>query len=217
VPAVPAIFIAAGLFLDELASMTWEFRPRWLFPATMTAMIVVASAPTLISQYLDGRRWDLRGAARWLDGRVDAHDIVFSDQPSVMAHYLPAAKVRRLMGDPARLEESVRLLNQTGRGALWIVAPAPSHAFRTNPSLSTLNQWMYTYCQLRNSVGVGRIDFRQQYLDIFHCPPAADPELRPEGTQALPSTPDSSGRDLSLERPASVGSSARPLRVKTSR
>ena len=142
---------------------------------------------------------------------------MFSDQPSVLAHYLPGAKVRRLMGDPARLEESVRLLNQTGGGALWIVAPAPSHAFRTNPNLSTLNQWMYHYCQLRNSVGVGRIDFRQQYLEIFHCPPVADPELRPEGTQALPSVPDSSARPGLLLQRESVGSSASPLRVKTSR
>jgi hypothetical protein len=137
-------------------------------------MIIAAGAPTLISQYRDGRRWDFRGVARWLDGRLLPDDVVFSDQFQTLGYYLPGRDVQRLRGDPAPLIESERALHQSGRGgSLWIVAPAPSHAFRTNPKLGSLNQWLYDNCQLRNTVGVGRVDFRQQYLQIYRCPPMA--------------------------------------------
>jgi mannosyltransferase len=171
VPSLPVLFIGAGVFLDRPAAMEWKLRPAWLFSATVAGMMLAAGAPTLVSQYLDGRRWDFRAVARWLDGPLAAGDIVFSDQSSVMAHYLPEANVRRLVADPVLLEQAVRMLHQSRpEGALWIVAPAPSHAFRTNRNLGSLNRWMYSYCQLRNSVGVGRVDFRQQYLEVFRCP-----------------------------------------------
>ena len=171
VPSLPVLFIGAGVFLDRLAAMEWKLRPAWLFSATVAGMMIAAGAPTLVSQYLDGRRWDFRAVARWLDGPLAAGDIVFSDQSSVMAHYLPGADVRHLVADPVLLEQAVRTLHQSRpEGALWIVAPAPSHAFRTNRKLGSLNRWMYGYCQLRNSVGVGRVDFRQQYLEVFRCP-----------------------------------------------
>lgn len=171
VPSLPVLFIGAGVFLDRLAGMEWRLRPSWLFSATVVTIMVAAGAPTLVSQYLDGRRWDFRAVARWLDGPLAAGDIVFSDQSSVMAHYLPGANVRHLLADPVRLDQAVRTLHQSQpEGALWIVAPAPSHAFRTNRNLGSLNRWLYDYCQLRNSVGVGRVDFRQQYLEVFRCP-----------------------------------------------
>jgi len=57
------------------------------------------------------------------------------------------------------------------KGTLWIIAPAPAHAFRTNLRQGGLAEWMYSNCQLRNSLGAGRLDFRQQYLQVFQCPP----------------------------------------------
>lgn len=172
VPTLPVFFIAAGLFLDRLAGSEWKVRPAWLFPATVVAMMVAAGAPTLVSQYLDGRRWDFRGVARWLEGPLQPQDRIFSDQPRVMDHYLPGAKVQRLVADTGRLEEALSSMNQADPGSiLWVVTPAPSHAFRTNPNLGRLNRWLYDHCQLRNSVGAGRVDFRQQYLEVFRCSP----------------------------------------------
>jgi mannosyltransferase len=171
-PAVPVLFIGAGVFLDRLSRLQWELRPRWLLSGIVAVTIIAAGAPTLVSQYRDGRRWDLRGVGGWLEDRVVPGDIVFSDQPQAMAHYLPGTKVQRLMGDPAPLTKSMRILYDSGQGgALWIVAPAPSHAFRTNPGLGRLNKWLYANCQLTNTVGIGRVDFRQHYLQIYHCPP----------------------------------------------
>jgi hypothetical protein len=173
-PAVPVFFMGAGVFVDRLFEVEWGPRPRWLLPAIVTVLVVTAGVPTLLSDYRDGRRYDFRGMARWLEARLAPGDIVFSDQPMVLAHYLPGAQVQRLRQNPVPLEEAGRVLHQAGRaGTLWIVAPAPSHAFRTNLKFGGLIAWMYDNCQLRNTTGVGRVDYRQEYLQVYRCPPAA--------------------------------------------
>jgi uncharacterized membrane protein len=71
VPAVPILFIGAGFFLDRLSQLNWELRPAWLLPATLALVTIAEGAPTLVSQYRDGRRYDFRGAAGWLPN--DSH------------------------------------------------------------------------------------------------------------------------------------------------
>lgn len=184
-PAAPVFFIGAGVFLDRLFEVDWKLRPRWLVPATVMAVIFASGAPTLISQYRNGRRYDFRAAAHWLQARLTPEDVVFSDQPVALAHYLPGIQVERLRHDPAPLLRTVRLLHQSGRGGVsWIVAPAPAHAFRTNLKQGGLAGWMYNNCQLRNSIGVGRVDFRQQYLQVYRCPPEAPREANAKADQA---------------------------------
>jgi hypothetical protein len=182
-PTVPVFFIGAGVFLDRLLEVG-TLHPRWLLPGMLAVIIMAAGAPTLLSDYRDGRRYDFRGAARWLEKRLAPGDVVFSDQPMVLAHYLPGAPVQRLRQvDP--LKESAEALRESGRpSALWIVAPAPSHAFRANLKHGGLIGWIFENCQLRNSIGVGRVDFRQDYLHIYRCPPAA-----PESAGSAPARP----------------------------
>jgi hypothetical protein len=173
-PATPALFIGAGVFLDRLAGLDSSLRPRWLLSAVVAVMILAAGAPTLISQYRDGRRWDFRGAAHWLDERLAPGDVIFSDQPLVLGYYLAGREVQRLIPEPSRFIEAQDVQRRAGRGGvLWIVSPAPSHAFRTNSKLKTLNGWLYDNCQLRNTIGVGRVDFRQNFLQVYRCPPVA--------------------------------------------
>ena len=172
VPAIPPLFMGSGVLLDRLILYAGELRPRWLLAAVVATMVLAAGAPTTLSQYRDGRRWDFRGAARWLNERLKSGDVIFSDQPQVLAHYLPGKVVQRLVADPDRLMITERGLRRSGEGGLlWIVSPAPSHAFRTNPRLTSLNAYMYQNCQLRNTIGVGRVDFRQNFLQVYRCPP----------------------------------------------
>ena len=183
VPTIPVWFLGAGVFVDRLYRSYQGLRPRWLLPAAVVAVIIAAGVPTLISDYRDGRRYDFRAGARWLAPRLQPADMVFSDQPMVLAHYLPRTEVQRLRNREP-LEQSVRELRQAGRGGvLWVVAPAPSHAFRTNLKRGGLIGWMYGNCQLRQTMGVGRVDLRQQYLQIYQCPPGPVPA---EGGTALP-------------------------------
>lgn len=173
-PTVPVFFLGAGAFLDRLFAVDWRIQPRWLLPATVVAVMIAVGAPTLISEYLNGRRYDFRSMAQWLEPRLTPGDIVFSDQPMVLAHYLPATSVQHLRADTAPLMQSVRALEQAAvGGALWIVAPSQGHTFRTNLRRGGLIDWIYENCQLRNISGKGRLDFRQQYLQIYRCPPAA--------------------------------------------
>jgi 4-amino-4-deoxy-L-arabinose transferase-like glycosyltransferase len=174
-PSTPAFFLGAGLFLDWLCRMDWRTRPAWLVPATITLMILAAGMPTLISDYRDGRRFDFRGAAEWLTQEMKPGDVVFSDQPMVLQHYLPTTKVLHLQQNSAPLADSLRSLEGGGRSGLWLVAPAASHAFRATLKEGGLRHWIYTSCQLRNTLGRGRVDLRQQYLQVFRCPPAPLP------------------------------------------
>ncbi|MGH7509233.1 MAG: glycosyltransferase family 39 protein [Gemmatimonadales bacterium] len=177
-PAVPVFFIGAGVFLDRLFQV--NLHPRWLLPSVLAATVIAAGAPTLISEYRDGRRYDFRTVAHWLEERLRPGDFVFSDQAVVLAHYLPGVRVERLRHDTTPLKQSMRVLDQSeSPGSVWIVAPAPSHARRTNLKRGGLIDWIYDNCRLRNSVGVGRFDFRQNYLQIYRClpvEPGSDPQ-----------------------------------------
>jgi len=172
-PSTPAFFLGAGLFLDWLCRMDWQARPAWLVPATVTLMMLAAGMPTVISDYRDGRRFDFRGAARWLAEEMKPGDVVFSDQPMVLQHYLPQTKVLHLQENPEPLADSLRSVEASGRSSLWLVAPAASHAFRATLKEGGLRQWIYRSCQLRNTLGRGRIDLRQEYLQVYRCPPTA--------------------------------------------
>jgi mannosyltransferase len=184
VPPIPALFFGAGVLLDRLINLDGGLRPRWLLPATMTIIIVAAGAPTLVSQYRDGRRYDYRRVAQWLNGKIMPGDAVVSDQPKVLIHYLPNVEVQYLRGDATRLEKTLQGLSGAAPGAaLWIVSPAPAHAFRTNPKIDLLREWLYEHCQLRNTVGVGRIDFRQYYLEVYRCP-TSTPQARATTTHS---------------------------------
>ena len=179
-PAAPVLFIGAGVFLDRVFQMESSLRPRWLLPAVLTILMLVPGTPTLVSQYLNGRRFDFRSVAHWLKPRLTPGDVVFSDQPVAMGSYLPGTDVQRLRYKIEPLAESVRAVGALGRGgALWIVAPAPAHAFRTNLKQGGLIRWIYDNCQLTNTVGRGRVDFRQQYLQVYRCPPAQPPSGGP--------------------------------------
>jgi hypothetical protein len=168
-PTIPVFFMGAGVFLDWVSEHDCNLRPRWLLPATLAAVVIVTGAPTLISDYRDGRRYDFRSAARLIERQFTPGDVVFSDQPMVLAHYLSGVEVQRLR-DSTALEQSRTRLHQTPAGeTLWVVAPAPSHAFRADLRSGGLNRWMYDHCRIRNTIGVGRADLRQQYLQIYRC------------------------------------------------
>jgi mannosyltransferase len=188
-PAVPVFFLGAGAFLDRLLTVDWGARPRWLLPASLVTVVVAAGIPTLVSEYLNGRRYDFRSMAQWLAPRLEPGDVVFSDQPMVLAHYLPGTDVQRLRPDAAVLRHSSQQLLEAGRGgALWVVAPTLGHAFRTDLKRGGLIDWMYDNCQLRNITGKARVDFRQQYLQIYRCPPVLVPSTTVEHEPA-PSPP----------------------------
>jgi hypothetical protein len=175
-PAAPVFYLGAGVFLDRVFRIDWRLRPSWLMPTVILATILLAGMPTLVSQYRNGRRFDFRDAARWLGPNLGPNDRIVSDQPMVLAHYLKGREVQKLRHDPAPLQAALGEARQAGEGRLWVVAPAPAHAFRTNLKAGGLGRWINDHCQLGITVGRGRVDFRQQYLQVFRCPPLTAPD-----------------------------------------
>lgn len=173
VPAAPVFFLGAGYFLDRVFAMHWGVRPRGLVPGTVLALMLLEGMPTLVSQYLNGRRYDFKTSAGWLRPRLTPADVIFSDQPVVLDQYLAPRDIQRLRYDTGPLRQALDEVTRSPRAALWIVAPAPAHAFRTNLKQGGLAAWIYGNCQLRNTIGNGRVDFREQYLQVFRCPPGA--------------------------------------------
>jgi hypothetical protein len=177
IPVAPIFFFGAGFFLDRVFDADWKVRPRWLVPGIVLAMMLIEGAPMLASQFLNGRRYDFKTVSRWLEPRLSPGDVIFSDQPVVLGFYLPQLEIERLRYDTAPLAAAVRKVRRSGPGsAVWIVAPSPGHAFRTNLKQGGLADWMYDHCQLRNYVGMGRVDFREQYLQVYRCPPGSPSE-----------------------------------------
>jgi 4-amino-4-deoxy-L-arabinose transferase-like glycosyltransferase len=168
-PTAPVFFAGAGILLDRVSRIPWGTRPPWLIPATFVIICIGDGMPTLVSQYRNGRRFDFRAAAEWLAPRLSPADAVFSDQAMVLAHYLKGPKVEKLRANPAPLEATLAEVRRAGGEALWVVAPAPGHAFRTNLKPGGLADWLYNHCRMRNTFGQGRLDFRQQYLQVYQC------------------------------------------------
>jgi hypothetical protein len=168
-PTIPVFYLTAGVFLSWLSRLEVAPFRRWVLPATVTTLLVATGMPTLISDFRDGRRFNFRQVARWIDPRLEPGDVVYSDQHMVLAHYLRDAEVRKLRGTEPLVEE-IRRRRETGSGtAVWVVAPAASHAFRADLRQGGLSNWIYQHCELRNTVGVGRMDVRQHYLQVYRC------------------------------------------------
>jgi mannosyltransferase len=183
ISTAPVVFIAAGVALDRCSRIEWDLRPRWLLSAVWAIMIIAAGAPTLLSQYRDGRRQDFRGAARWLQEHLSPGDQVFSDQFRTMKLYLPGNRIHHLSAEPATLAEALEGV-QTSQpaGALWLVVPYSARGgHRTTPKLEGFKGWIYGHCQLRETTGVARLDFRHNELQIYRCPPVTSDELSKAG------------------------------------
>ncbi len=192
--AAPVFFLGAGYFLDRVWQMEWTLRPRWLVPALILVLMLIPGTPTLVSQLLNGRRFDFKAAAEWIEPQLTPGDIVYSDQQEALNYYLPELSVERLRYNTEPLTEAVRTVERLGRGgALWIVAPAPAHAFRTNLRQGGLARWIYDNCQLSNTVGRGRVDFRQQYLQVYRCPPSRTRAVAVSQSAALSGRPTAPG------------------------
>ncbi|MEZ0336193.1 MAG: glycosyltransferase family 39 protein, partial [Gemmatimonadales bacterium] len=106
--AAPVFFMGAGYSLDRIWQMEWSLRPRWLVPALIVVLMLIPGTPTLVSQLLNGRRFDFKAVAEWLQPRLTPGDIAYSDQPVALNHYLPELDVERLRYSTEPLTEAVR-------------------------------------------------------------------------------------------------------------
>jgi hypothetical protein len=200
----PVVFIGAGVFLDRLADLERGQRAGSLVTLTVLAVLLATCVPGLWSEYRDGGRPDFRAAAGYLRRWVRPGDQVISDEPRTLAHYLPGSTVARLERRPKQLPAALSALQARGpERKLWVVVRASARAGFKNHKLGlgSIGEWVYGTCQLRASIGVPRLDWRSNELQIFQCPVGAEVRRLPAGPGPRPAAtlgpgPDS-GRVLS--------------------
>jgi hypothetical protein len=81
-----------------------------------------------------------------------------------------------LSRDPEQLSEVYRGLGESG-GKLWIVALTSTRGgFKSHKlGLGNLSEWVHGRCQLLEQIGVARLDFRQNEVQVYRCPPWSVP------------------------------------------
>jgi hypothetical protein len=179
-PAAPAFFIAAAAFLDRFAGIDRFFAPHGILTAAILALVLSDNVPVLLSNYLDGSRADFRSGAQYVEAHRREGDVVFSDQFPVLQHYLPGVHVLPMTRNPASLARYLtEAQEKVPTATLWSVSlVAPRGGFRTH-SLPRLSSWIFANCQLAATFGVPRLDFRQNELQVYRCPPAPGDFSRP--------------------------------------
>lgn len=168
----PVFFIGAGVLVSRVGSAIGERFTRRLVTATIVGLLLVSVVPTLASQYRDGGRADYRSVALFLRSASASGNVIISDEPPVLRHYLPGVTIDTLFRDTTRLAAQ---LARAPRGeASWIVALTSKRGgFKTNLlGLGAISDYVYRECQLRRTVGVARLDFRQNELQVYRCPPS---------------------------------------------
>ncbi len=167
----PVIFLAAGFFLDRLATVGPDAFRRRLVSTTCLGLLLAASAPQLLSQYRDGGRADFRAAARHVELHGRRGDLVMSSQASVLAHYLPDIPTVDLNYDPAVLAGATRqLLDSSPDATLWVVALILRRGGFNDQGLGSASAWLRTRCQLSASFAVSRLDYKHNELQVYRCP-----------------------------------------------
>ncbi len=172
-PTAPVFFIGAGVFLDRLADADWV-APALAAPShgdDLHNRDRSSYPPVTVPRWSPPR---LPCCGRLSVRATAPGDGIYSDQAAVLGHYLPGRFVGRLAADSEVLDRSLRELGKTGHGdALWVVVPAAAQGgLRTTAAVGMMSGWIYRNCQLRNTVGVARLDFRQNQLQVYRCPSA---------------------------------------------
>jgi hypothetical protein len=180
----PFFFVGAGVFLDRLAASIGAPRNR-LAVGPVLVVLLVAAAPGLVSHYRDGSREDYRAAAAFLEPRVDAADLVVSDEVHSLEHYLQRTDVVQLERDEAFLE--ARRSDLSSHEHLWLVVRTSRRGgFRAHKlGLGKAARWIYANCRIRSTLGVNRLDFRHNELQLYRCSPRARPGSTSEMEESL--------------------------------
>ncbi len=157
--ALPA-FALAGVAVAEVAGAV---RPRGRAAAGLAWVGLMAlTLPTLVSYYQDGSRPDLRAAAAYLAAWAGPDDLLVSNEPETIYHYLPA-------GGPVWLD--VRLNGDLGAAPrdpgrrLWVVCSGGRNGF-----VPAWREWVLANGRLHAVIARPRYDYHEYAVWVFAVP-----------------------------------------------
>lgn len=176
IPVVPLMMVPAALLVAEIMEQAGQRLrgARVVVPLLVFCPFVLA----LASNYADGDRHDLRGAAAVIQADLRPADFVVSENHFLMQYYLRELAEDRLVEAPPRAEDYMQYaaLSREG-GRLWVVVPAEF------ADLGGERAHFYAWCwesgQLVRELYHPRLDYHQNRLQVFLF-------QDPEGSRWLP-------------------------------
>jgi hypothetical protein len=165
IPVVPLILIPGARLLDGLMGGLERALPRtgWIVPVAL----LLSYFPGLVSQYVDGDRHDLRGAAELIAGRIGPDDAVVAENHFLMSLYLDDLDEERIVEAPPQygrgFDEYRRALRESRR--LWVVIPADF--VELGGDREAYHQWAWKEGRLVQELYHPRYDYHQNRLEVF--------------------------------------------------
>lgn len=177
-PTAPAVFLAAGVFLDRLGGVGPERGGVSLVQGVCTLVAVAATMPSLVSHYIDGGRPDMRAAAEYLEREAEPEDTIVSDWPRTTRHYLGGRAVLKL--DHVRngwrsvtdADGAAGTEERSDLPPAWIVLAVENVGGFSETDLGPAEDWVRSRCRLRLDLHRPRLDFRRHEVEVYRCPHA---------------------------------------------
>jgi hypothetical protein len=164
---LPLALLPAATFLVELGeALAARLRgARLLVPA----LALLPWGPGVASEYLDGDRHDLAGAARLLEERMGPQDGVVAETHSLVRRYLRDLPEERLVeAPPDRAENRRQFLAMWERcPRLWIVIPAQFEWMGSGSPERSFQEWAWHEGRLVRELWVPRLDYHQNSLRVY--------------------------------------------------
>jgi hypothetical protein len=170
IAAAPSVVIGAAIFLDRVMGYGSDPAKSRLVGVTCLVALLTSQGPRIVSQYRDGGRLDFRAAALHIKDHAAVGDVVLSDQPRMLRHYLPTTTIDQLEPVVESLLAGVRRVPPGG--ALWIVSATVRRGGFRELNLGSAQTWVRTTCRLSETYTVPRLDYKHNELRVYRCPSA---------------------------------------------
>ncbi len=179
---IPWALLPAAAFLIELcdAIPARARAVRWAVPA----LALLPYAPSLASEFIDGDRHDLAGAAELVRSQLADGDGIVAETHALFGQYLPPDfPTKRLIEAPPYGLEERSLFSEMWEKCprIWVVVPAQFE--NMNDIHRAFQEWAWCEGRLVRELWRPRLDYHQNPLRIFLVEPARaekwDPQWRP--------------------------------------
>lgn len=159
------LFAAAWLIAGEREKRAE--RPGWILASAVALAAASANLVGVASHFRDGGRLPYRQATEALVELQGGSPRVVAEGPAYLTFYAPDAKVAVLPHDSTSLDSLVR-----NRNFEWVLAPRVARAGfgYYQGQFGTVYSWLDLHCRPYRTFGSPRLDFRENYLELYRCP-----------------------------------------------
>jgi hypothetical protein len=169
------------------------YQPSYVFPFTLSVMVLAGSAigvifgylrernaalafawmilacmmnlPSLVSHYVDGSRFDMRAAAKYVEDNWNSSDHVTGHSMGLFGYY--ANRSRPAILPPSAMTVPTLQGLVTCQGRVWVVLSSTRWGLPKD-----VRQWLGTHCSHELTVRRSRFDYADYSVDVFLYTPS---------------------------------------------